>query len=345
MAYISFQPRDFFNILQWTGDSGASQAQTGLGFQPDMTWIKCKNQAENHGLYDSVRGVTKNIAPNLTATESTLSGVTAFGADGFTVGASGITGYNTQNYVGWSWRAGTTSGLTGGSITPTGYSFNSTAGFSIIRYTGTGATATVPHGLGVKPKCIIIKQENGTNNWAVYSESIGADRQFLFNDTSASSANANIFANTEPTSTVFSVGNDGATGGSGSEYVAYCFASTKGFLKNGSYQGSGQSDRSGTFCYTGFAPAFVLLSYVEAGGSKLMYDDKRNTYNLHNTRLIGSGTNINATSDTMALEFHATGFKIRSTDSDLNTAAGTYWYLACAEFPVVSSNSKSGTAQ
>ena len=345
MAFISFQPSDNFNTKLYTGN-GSTQTISGIGFQPDLTWIKERNGTEYNRLYDSARGVYKEIYSNASNAEASNSNsLTAWNADGFALGTETGVNNNTDTFVSWNWRAGTTSGITGGSITPTGYSYNATAGFSIIRYTGTGATATVPHGLGVKPKCIIIKQENGTNNWAVYSESIGADRQFLFNDTSASSANANIFANTEPTSTVFSVGNDGATGGSGSEYVAYCFASTKGFLKNGSYQGSGQSDRSGTFCYTGFAPAFVLLSYVEAGGSKLMYDDKRNTYNLHNTRLIGSGTNAEASSDTMALEFHATGFKIRSTDSDLNTAAGTYWYLACAEFPVVSSNSKSGTAR
>ena len=345
MAYISFQPSDNFNCKIYTG-TGASNALTGVGFQPDYIWIKDRDGGNSQMWTDSVRGAGVHLESNGSAAQITQAqGVTSFDSDGFTLGT--YTGMNDSgvDFVSWNLRAGTTTGITGGSITPTGYSFNSTAGFSIIRYTGTGATATVPHGLGVKPKCIIIKQENGTNNWAVYSESIGAERQFLFNDTSASSANANIFANTEPTSTVFSVGNDGATGGSGSEYVAYCFASTKGCIKNGSYQGSGQSDRSGTFVYTGFAPSMVLLSYVESGGNKNVFDNKRNPYNLRNLRLCANLTNADASSDTQALEFHATGFKLRSTNTDQNAAAGTYWYLAFAEFPVVSSNSKSGTAR
>ena len=346
MAYISFQPSDNFNTKLYTGDNTASQPQTGVGFQPDFVWIKAYESGSDWQAWNnSVSGTTKALYSNNSDAEATSADyLTAYGADGFTVGNNGSFG-GSKNYAAWCLRAGTTTGLSGGTISPTGYSFNATAGFSIIRYTGTGATATVPHGLGAKPTCIIVKQENGTNNWAVYSESLGNNKQFLFNDTSTPSTNSNIWATTDPTSTVFSVGNDGATGGSGSEYVAYCFANTKGCIKNGTYTGNGQSDRSGTFCYTGFAPAMVLLSRTSAGGNKNLYDNKRNPYNLRNDRLCANLTNAQAEDDTQAMEFHATGFKLRSTNSDQNDAGSTYWYLAFAEFPVVSSNSKSGTAR
>jgi hypothetical protein len=345
MAFISFQPKDNFKCKIYTG-TGSSNALTGLGFQPDYIWIKDRDGGNSQMWVDSVRGAGVQLESNAGAAQVTQAqGVTAFDSDGFTLGT--YTGMNDSgvDFASWNLKAGTTTGLTGGTITPSAYSFNATSGFSIIKYTGTGASATIPHGLGVKPTCIIIKEIDGTNNWIVYSESIGEDRQFLFNDTSASSANANVFGNTAPTSTVFTVANDGATGGSGQNYVAWCFASTKGYIKNGSYIGNGQSDRSGTFCYTGFAPSMVLLSRVSAGGNKNVFDDKRNPYNLRNLRLCANLTNADASSDTQAMEFHATGFKLRSTNTDQNGGGSTYWYLAFAEFPVVSSNSKSGTAQ
>ena len=134
-----------FNTKLWAGN-GSSQALTGVGHQTDMVWIKSRTDTRKHNLYDVVRGVQKRIVPNDTVAEDTVPGVTAFGTDGFTVGSETATNGGSRNFVGWSWKAGTTSGINQDSatITPTGYSFNQTAGFSIIKYTGTGSTATLP---------------------------------------------------------------------------------------------------------------------------------------------------------------------------------------------------------
>ena len=346
MAYISFQPRDFFNILQWTGDSGASQAQTGLGFQPDMTWIKCKNQAENHGLYDSVRGVTKNIAPNLTATESTLSGVTAFGADGFTVGASGITGYNTQTYVGWNWKAGTTSGITtNGSttITPTSYSFNTTSGVSLIQYAGNStAGAKIAHGLGVKPDFMIIKPINLAGQaWVGYHQATGATKYFELNTTAAAATASWPFDDTEPDTVNFTVGNNNNVN-TGYNYLALCFAEKKGYSKFSSYQGNGNA-ADGPFVYTGFRPAFLMIKCSSATENWYMFDDKRAGYNFANYSIKANDTDAEATST--YLELLSNGFRIRNAAGDLNASTATFAYMAFAEYPLVGSNQTAALAR
>ena len=345
MAYISFQPRDFFNILQWTGDGGASQAQTGLGFQPDMTWIKCKNQAENHGLYDSVRGVTKNIAPNLTAIESTLSGVTAFGADGFTVGASGITGYNTQTYVGWNWKAGTTTGITGSpSITPASYSFNATSGCSVIKYTGnTTGGATIPHGLGVAPQLVIVKNlDSGSDSWNVNwpFTSLGSTGRLYLNAPDANSAAAAAWNSTVPTSTLITLGSNGEVNAS-ANMIFYAFAPVKGYSAFGEYESN--EDADGPFIFTGFRPAFVLIKNIDRSEGWDMYDTTRNPGNLADNKLKADSTAIEEVDSTVAIDILSNGFKIRTTSTEINHS--TCVYAAFAEFPLVSSNSKAGTAR
>ena len=176
--YISFQPSDFFNTKLYTG-TGSSNAITGVGFQPDATWIKGRNTTYNHVFTDAVRGVTEELYPNTTGAEVTnAQGLTAFGSDGFTVGTDAGYNGNTNTYVSWNWKAGTTTGIaTNGSttITPSAYSFNQTSGFSIVQYTGNSTSgAKVAHGLGAVPEMIIVKTTNTSNEWNIYHKGMDA---------------------------------------------------------------------------------------------------------------------------------------------------------------------------
>ena len=156
MAYISFQPKDYFNTKLYTG-TGSSNAITGVGFQPDWTWIKCRTDAQNHALYDAVRGVQKKISSSSTAAEATATTeLSAFGSDGFTVLTDGQVNASGQTYASWNWRAnGQGSSNTDGTINTTYTSANTTSGFSISTYTGTGSNATIGHGLGSAPSVVI----------------------------------------------------------------------------------------------------------------------------------------------------------------------------------------------
>ena len=347
-AYISFQPTDFFNPLLYTGTGAASQAQTGVGFQPDFTWIKGRDAAESNALFDSVRGVEQVIYSNTTAAEATIDGLTAFGADGFTVGNDGKTGssgYPPNGYVSWNWKAGTTSGIaTNGSttITPTGYSFNQTSGFSTIAYTGNSTSgAKIPHGLGVAPDLMFVKKLNAGQSWAVYSESLGPTKYLSLNQTIAEATSIDRWNDTATDSVNFTVGDSGDTNGA-FNYIAYCFASKKGFSAFGSYYGNGNAD--GPFVYTGFIPAFLIckISSGNTGGWD-MFDNKRDTFNPTDQILQANSSSAEADSDD--IDFLANGFKIRNTSGNHNGNGYTYIYMAFAEFPFVSSNSKAGVAR
>ena len=210
MAYISFQPSDFFNTILYTGDGTSDQDVTGVGFQPDWVWLKARSQGYNHRLYDSSRGVLKNLQSNSDAAEATATnGLISFDTDGFSVSQGGDEyNRNGETYVGWNWKAngGTTSSNTDGSITST-VQANTTSGFSIVQYTGTGSNATVGHGLGVKPKVIIVKEREITKNWGVFHDAMGATKYLKLNTTDAAITATDVWNSTNPTSSVFSIGN------------------------------------------------------------------------------------------------------------------------------------------
>ena len=261
MAFISFQPSDNYNTKLYTG-TGVSNAVTGVGFQPDLTWIKSRDSTYSHNLTDAVRGATKYLESNATTTETTnAESLKSFDSDGFTVGTLVNVNSNTDKMVSWNWKAGTTTGIAGSpSITPTAYSFNATSGFSIITYTGTGSVATLPHGLGVAPDCIIVKKLSGTGNWLTYLNIwlMQNTKAMNVNSTSAGGTYATAWNSTTPTSTLFTLGSESDVNATGATYVAYCFANKKGFFHTGEYRGNGSATQPPCI-FTGFRPGFVMF--------------------------------------------------------------------------------------
>ncbi len=344
MAYTNIDlPTDYFNTKLYTG-TGSSLANTGVGFQPDWVWIKGRNTTSNHFLMDSVRGGTKTLLTDVTNSEYTGSYVTSFDSDGFSIGTD--TGINTNGntYVSWNWLgSNTTVSNTAGSRTST-VSANTTSGFSVVSYTGNSTVGTVGHGLGVAPKMMIIKdRSSGSYNWTVYHASIGNTRRIILNSTAGQdSANSVWWNNTSPTSTVFTIGTDNGANANGDSFIAYCFAEVKGYSKFSSYTGNGSTD--GTFVYTGFSPAFVMFKRTDSTSGWGMFDNKREPFNLNDTRLLANTTGADDTSADNGIDFLSNGFKWR-TASGWNASAGTYIYMAFASNPFVSSKAIPTTAR
>ena len=341
MAYISFQPSDFFNTKLYTGNN-STNAQTGVGFQPDLVWFKKRSGAAPHSLFDSVRGVTKALASNSTDAEFTITdALTSFDSDGFTLGADSgnYINYNTATYAAWNWKAnGAGSSNTDGSITST-VSANTTSGFSIVKYTGTGANATIGHGLGVAPKMVMVKNTSTAENWIVGHKSLGFTNFLSLDVTNAAQATSNRFNDTDPTSSVFSVGSADGTNKSGDTIIAYCFAEKKGFSKFGSYTGNGNNAFSNKeFVYTGFKPAFVMFKQTDSTSSWTIVDTKRDTYNPTNKRLFPNLSNADNTSLDPFADLVSNGFKLQTSSGAYNASGGTYLYMAFGQTIVGTNN-------
>jgi len=345
MAQIN-KPNQYFNTKLWTG-TGSSNALTGVGFQPDWTWIKNRTDANSHVLQDAVRGVGNTIISNNTDLQSAEGSgdLTAFGSDGFTVGTNGRVNGSGKSMVAWNWKAGTSftndASATGiGTIDSAG-SFNNDSGFSIVSYTGTGSAGTIKHGLNSVPSIIIIKVlTNTANDWCVYHQATGNNQSTFLNGTNAVSSNA-FMNNTTPTSSVFSVDGSNYSSGSSRNYIAYCFAEKKGYSKFGSYTGNGNAD--GTFVYTGFKPAFVMWKKSNSTSEWIMVDSKRNTYNEVDKLL---RANQNSAENTYgACDFLSNGWKFRDGDTDFQASGDTYIYMAFAEEPLVGTNNIPATAR
>ena len=328
-ATTATQAGKFFNPVLYTG-TGSSLSVTGVGFQPDWTWIKERNAAADHGIYDVVRGVQKQLESNNTGAETTeTTGLTAFGSDGFTVGALAQLNTSADTYVAWNWKAngaGVTN--TAGSITST-VSANTTSGFSVVTYTGTGANATVGHGLGAAPKMVITKKRGSTSDWAVWHTSIANTEYLLLNTTAAKATGATYWNSTTPTSTLFSVGTADPTNVSSATYVAYVFAEVPGYSKFGSYTGNGLAD--GPFVFCGFRPAYVMIKRTDTTGNWIVWDTTRNTFNVMGEELYPNLSNAGSTATD--LDVLSNGFKLRNTTADFNASGGTYIFMALASSP------------
>ena len=342
MAYTTInKSTDYFNTKLYTGN-GSTQSITGVGFQPDWLWIKNRNGTNNHILQDAVRGATKSLESDGTGTETTSSTrVTSFDSDGFSIGSAGTNNTNSSLYVSWNWKAGTTgSGNTGGSGTykTYNYSVNTTAGFSIVKYTGNGtAGQTIPHHLGAVPKLIILKPLEAADNWRVYHPGIDAtapeDYHLQLQSNAARSDHAGIWNDTAPTSTVFTLGSDGGVGQNDQTFIAYCFAEKTGYSHFSTYTANNSSD--GPFLYTGFRPAFFIAKRSDGTGNWHMYDDKRIGYNNQNKRL---AADVTGAEDQAAIDIVSNGIKIRTNNNSLNNHSGNMIYWAFASAPIVGTN-------
>jgi|14_taG_2_1085336.scaffolds.fasta_scaffold10564_3 hypothetical protein len=341
MAYSSIvKPSVYFNTKLTTG-TGNSQAVTGVGFQPDWIWGKRRDSSGNHSLFDAVRGITKGLESNDTGAEFTSTDYySSFDSDGFTIaaGSGGAGNSSGQTAVQWCWKAnGQGSSNTDGSINTTYTSVNTTAGFSIVSYTGNGtAGATVGHGLGAVPKMIIVKKLSGVSTWNVYHQAIGNGKGLYLNTTDAEGASTGFWNNTSPTSSVFSVGADNTT--NSATYIAYCFRDVTGYSKFGSFTGNASAD--GTFVYTGFKPAFLMIKRATGGtGNWHLFDSKRLGYNVNN---YGVQPNLSSAENTANdLDLLSNGFKNRQSGNDLN-GSNTYIYMAFAEEPLVANSGTDG---
>ena len=337
----------FMNSTLYTGNSTAT-AHT-VGFQPDFTWLKVRNASGAHYLFDSVRLATNYIQSNSNVVQGTdAQTLKSFDANGYTVGTSNSVNTNGETMVGWNWKAGTAvSGNTGGSGTAKTYtgSVNATAGFSIIKYTGNGTLGhTIPHHLGVAPSMMIIKITAGdTSDWYVYHKSLGNTGIIFLSNTNAVS-NSNAYWNsTTPTSSVFTVGDQTGNNSNNNPFIAYCFAEKQGYSKFGSYTGNGNAD--GTFVYTGFKPAFVMIKRTDTGDNWLIKDIKRDPINQMEKRIFPNLSNAEDTGSGGNYDFLSNGFKLRESDAIGNASGGTYIYMAFAEAPLVGTNNVPCTAR
>jgi hypothetical protein len=350
MAYTTIdKPDEYFNTVLYTG-TGATQSITGVGFQPDWVWIKERSaSASDHNLSDAVRGAGKALFSNTSGAEydygtGTGGNLRSFDSDGFSLGTASQTNDNGTTFVSWNWLAanGTVSN-TAGSITST-VSANTTSGFSIVSYTGNAtAGATIGHSLGTTPSMIIAKRRSGIEDWAVYHKSMGASKYINLNTTTAEQSSTSRWNGTEPTSSVFSVNTHESVNASGDTYIAYCFAEKKGFSKFGSYTGNGSAD--GTFVYTGFKPAFVMVKQTNTTRYWAMFDNKRLGYNPTNRPLFPNASDQESDSVNYYHDILSNGFKWRTNSNIMNESGGTYIYMAFAENPFVTSTSIPTTAR
>jgi len=338
MAYTTInKSTDYFNTKIYTGNGGTQSIN--VGFQPDWSWFKSRDATNYHALIDAVRGETKVIYSNGTDVEATYTAVdfTSTGYDLTHNSSLNSINSNGSTKVAWNWKAnGQGSANTDGSINTTYTSANTTAGFSICKWTGTGSAGTIGHGLGAVPKMIIIKDLSNTRDWFVYHASVGNNKRLKLNDTVAEGAST-VFNSTTPTSSVFSIDGSVYVNNSGSNYIAYCFAEKTGYSKFGSWVSNNSAD--GTFVYTGFAPSFVMLKEYDGTNQWVMYDNKRPGYNQTSNALFANASSAEATD--LGIDILSNGYKIRSTN---NQNTGSYIYMAFGQ-SIVGSNNIPATAR
>jgi hypothetical protein len=352
MSYTTIDdPSEYFQTKIYTG-TGSSNAITNDGnsdLQPDWIWGKARNQTYNHNLFDTSRGLTKRLTSDQVDAENTDSTtITAVGSDGFTLGTSANLNGSSVNYAAWQWKAngGSRTTFTESSNNPGGgYQANTTAGFSIVDYTGTGGAGTVSHGLGAEPKVLIVKNRDATTDWAVYhrkASSAGNDSYLELNTADAVATAGTVWNDTSPSSSVFTVGTNTKTNTDGEKYIAYCFAEIQGYSKISSYKGNGNAD--GAFVYTGFRPAWILGKRSTGGHGWFLFDDVRDTHNPTN-QLLEPHVNNAESNDSFDIDILSNGFKARGSENTINGNDETYVYMAFARHPFVSSKGVPVTAK
>ena len=323
------KPSDYFSAKLYTG-TGSQLAVTGVGFQPDWIWFKNRGTTNSHGLQDVVRGFNTTGIQSTNGTDadpafngSTLGYVSAVGSDGFTVEAGNCANASSNTYVAWNWKE------------------TATAGFDIVSYTGNGSNRTISHSLSAVPSVIIIKDRDGVSSWIFGHKSLGFTKNLFLQTTEAAYTSSNIFNNTSPTSSVFSVGTSGHVNDNGHDYISYLFSEKKGYSKFGSYTGNGNSD--GTFVYTGFKPAWLLAKKSSGTADWFLIDNKRSTINPTNHQL---EANSSAAEDASGrFDFLSNGFKCVSSSTGSNGSGTEYIFMAFAENPFATSTGIPTTAR
>ena len=362
MAYTTIDdPSAYFQATTYTGN-GANTVVTNGGnsdLKPDFLWIKNRTAGYAHFVVDSNRNISyaqnSSNAPYLetdsTAVENNNQNwMQSVNTDGFTTGIAEHTNCNSGSaYVAWQWKAngGTTTAFSESGNNPGGtHQANTTAGFSIVTYTGTGGAGTVSHGLSATPRVIMVKRTSGVADWNVYhaSNTSAPETDFLVLNTEAATSDNTRWNDTAPTTSVFSVGTDDAVNGDASTYLAFVFAEKQGYSKFGSYVGNGNAN--GPFVYTGFKPAFVMCkNATTAGDNWEIRDNKRNDFNPQGKALYPNLTAAEYNATAIATDSLSNGFKVRATDHGLNESGQTYIYMAFAENPFVTSTGIPTTAR
>ena len=344
MAYTTInKSSDYFNTKLYTGNFTDNTDITGVGFQPDLVWLKERSSGSSHLLQNAVRGANKDLfSDTSSAEESNTNRMKAFISDGFTLGAHNLSNQNGETYASWNWKAnGAGSANTAGSISST-VSANTTAGFSIVTFTGNETVdSTVGHGLGAIPKMIIVKGTSFSAPWIVYHHSIGNSNYLRLNTTDAEATANGMWSNTTPTNSVFTLGTDSWGNNNGQSLIAYCFAEKQGYSKFGSYKGNGNAN--GAFVYTGFSPAFFMLKRTDGTNSWRMWDNKRDPFNVRDTSINANENDAEYTDASVYMDFVSNGVKFRTTGD--NVSGGNYIYMAFAEAPLVGTNGVTAKAR
>lgn len=340
-------PTDYFDTQLWTG-TGSGQSLSNFSFQPDWLWFKHRNGGSDHAIFDSIRGVNAGLSSNNGNTENTNASssqdLVSFDNDGFTTGTPsqyGSLGSNTHTIVTWAWRGGgSASSNSNGTITSS-VSANTEAGFSIVSYTGAGgSSATVGHGLTAAPDYILLKARDAGEGWASQwnTPSMGPTKSTAINSTGSAATSSGEWNNTAPTNTVFTIGNQGRVNTLNKNYIAYCFHNVDGYSKVGQYRGNASTN--GTFVYTGFRPAWVLMKNIIDTTHWVIWDSKRGPYNVIDKSIYPSSSDGDQTGSAQYVDFLSNGFKLRQTHNSFNGSNDIHVYFAIAEQPFKYANAR-----
>ncbi len=322
MAYTTIDdPEAYFQAKAYTGNAGTLSVTLDgdTNMQPDWTWIKNRSVTADHKAFDSVRGATKALIPNDAVAEITQSGLDSFDSDGFTLGSHVGCNGSGNSMVSWNWKE------------------SATAGFDMVSYTGDGNSArTIAHSLSAVPSFIFYKNIASTDSWNVQHDGMTSyDYYMRFNSTGAQNNDVDV-GPTAPTSSVVTVGSHDQQNEDGAAMILYAFAPKQGFSKFGSYTGNGNAD--GTFVYTGFRPAFVMVKPTSRTGRWRIKDNKRDIDNVMDKRLSAEEGDAEGTGSTEYIDFLSNGFKARASEGQWNGDGETNIYMAFAEAPFVNSN-------
>ena len=319
---------DYFETVLWTGD-GTNNRKITTPFGPDFVWAKFRNENFSHGLYDTVRGDDKRLVSNSSDAEGTVS--LGMESDGFVVEGSSSFNDNNDSFVAWVWEAASsTVSNTDGSVT-TSVRANSSAGFSIVKFTVPSGSdlKSYGHGLNAEPSIIFTKRTDGSGNWQVFTNATGSNQVLTLNSTAAASSASS--SNYATSSSTFSLKNGHYTD-TGWEVIAYCISPVAGYSAVGSYVGNGSSS-DGPFVFTGMRPRWIMIKKTSGTGDWEIFDTSRDIDNIAHNVLLANDSAAEINLSSRELDILSNGFKIRSTASNVNTSSGTYIYAAFAENP------------